>query len=878
MNTINPVERASAACGHHPATWLLALTLALGACSSAAAPEPTPNYAVHIAPILDSQCASCHFEGGPAPFRLDNFESVKQMTAVIGASITSRTMPPWGVDNSGECNTFQHARWLPDAQIELVTDWIAKGAPEGDPAKRAPFVRATQDLQNPTVTVTLPKYTPAAAQKVDDYRCFIASPGKAFDGFLTAFQVMPGSKRTVHHVIVYEAGSAAAAEAAKAKDASEDGPGYTCFGGPGVAPFKVLAGWAPGSPPTRLPEGVGLAVSGDSTLIVQVHYYLGGGTEEDETSIAFQVDSEAKVIAITQILADTDMMLAPGRKEASTSLDIGGTEFGVQDLTIHGVLPHMHKRGTRIRLELVDSSGEEACVTNTPSWDFNWQQFYFFDKPLHLRADQVLRLRCFYDTSGDKEPVAFGDNTSDEMCVVAIVASFGKQADAITLTLKAGADAALPAAAGPSPAPDFAMAAGGALRETARSIRPAADGGVYLSGMFQSPTIAVGETSLKLAGAWDGLVTALDKDGKVKWTWHLAGPGYDRTSYALETKDGRVLAIGEATGSVTLSNGATWTSQGQADILIAELDAKTGKLLNHRSFGGAKDDYIYLAALDSNEELWVGGSFEGTVDFGDGKPITATTRTQYLAKYTKSGALRFVHHSTGDLENFFWSGVVVAGDEFMLLAGLVGDQTIAGKALKFPAKGSDVALLRFDAQGNLLDTQSWGAAGRDWAGGVVEHPEGGVVVTFSFVGPGSILGTALPFVGGRDVALARLDAKNQLLWVKTIGSDGFAYVYPTTVAPNGHIFVSATVQGAFDFGGGPLRPSARSDLAFAEFTADGKHLWSRRIGTIDDEGNGHVHVDASNRLWLFGSAGVTASELNGGGSADWIVRRYPLSK
>ncbi len=682
---------------------------------------------------------------------------------------------------------------------------------------------------------------------------------------MTGFQVKPGSKRTVHHVIVYEAGSPEAAAAAKAKDEGEEGPGYTCFGSPGVAPFKVLAGWAPGSPPTHLPEGVGLAVAGDSTLIVQVHHYVGGGAEEDQTSIAFQVESDAKVIAVTQILADLDMMLAPGRKEASTSLDIGGQEFGVQDLTIHGVLPHMHKRGTRIRLELVGATSEEACVTHTPKWDFDWQQFYFFDKPIHLAADQILRLRCFYDTSGDKEAVAFGDNTSDEMCVVAVVASFGKTEDAVTLPLKARADAGLPVTAGPSPEPEFALAAGGQLRDIPRSVTAAADGGVYLSGMFQSPTFAVGEATLKLAGGWDGVVTALDKAGKVKWNWQLGGPKSDRVVTARETSDGRVLVIGDATGAVPLSDGASSTSHGGVDVLIAELDAKTGKLLNHRGFGGAKDDLIYFAALDSKDELWLGGSCEGTVDFGDGKPITVTTRTQYLAKFNKAGALRFVYHSTGDLANFFWSGAVGPDDQFTMLAGLVGEPTIAGKALKFPAKKSDVALLRFDADGKLLDTQSWGSAGSDWAGGVAAHPHGGVVVTFSHVGVGAMLGQALPFVGGRDVALARFDAKGQLLWVKSFGSDSYQYVYPTAVAPNGHIVISALVEGAFDFGGGNLRPSGRTDLAVAEFTAEGQHVWSRRFGTIHDESIGAVHVDAAKRLWLLGGIGAAASGLAGGG-------------
>ncbi|MCO4762967.1 MAG: hypothetical protein KC502_15735 [Myxococcales bacterium] len=850
----------------------------LAGCGEEAKHYPSPNYAVDIGPLLDAHCATCHHDGGPAPFRLDTYANVKMNTGAILPSITSRAMPPWGVDNSGACNTFQHARWLSDEQIKLVSDWADKGAPEGDPDKRKPFKPVSDSLASPSVTVTLPKYTASVKESADDYRCFVLKPGADFNGFMTAYEVTPGSKRTVHHVIVYAAGSAVAAAQAEKKDAAEAGPGYTCFGGPGVAPFNVLAGWAPGTPTTRFPEGVGLAVSGGSTLIVQVHYNLASGPEEDETKIAFQIENSVTDVAIARILADTDMRLAAGQKDAQTFMDIGGAEFGLGDLTIHGVLPHMHKRGTKIRVEVVDGDGKEACVANTPKWDFDWQQFFFFNTPVHVPANSVLRVSCHFDTSGDKDTLSFGDNTSDEMCVLGVIASIGKTAKAKALALKAGDDADVPTTRGKAPTADFKWTGGGAKYERPRDITLAKGGGVYLAGRFNSPTVTVGDTTFKLAGDHDGLVTALDADGKPRWSWHLAGPKFDMPRSALETSDGRVVVVSQAGGAITLSNGATWTSTGQGDILVAELDAKTGKLLKHWSFGGTKNEQVYFAQLDSKDELWVGGAFNGTVDFGDGKPITVTKRSQYLAKYTKSGVLRFVYHGKGHPHDYFWEADVGADDKLTMLADLVGEQEFGTTKLNFTAGDADHALIQFDANGAVVFSVGWGSKGDDWSGGVQTLDDGGVIATFASAGPADLLGNALPFLGARDAGVARFDPKGKLLWVKTFGVRGFQNIHPPVQLASGGIGIAAYVQGECDLGGGPLKASPRGDLVIAELTSKGEHVWSRRIGTLEDEERGFLRVDAKGRLWLYGGAGPAESGLKSGGGIDWILRRYPLAQ
>ncbi|MBM4374822.1 MAG: cytochrome c [Deltaproteobacteria bacterium] len=79
-----------------------------------------PTYHEHIAPILAEHCVSCHESGGIGPFPLDNYGDAASVAALIKKLTGNRTMPPFLADNSGECHTFDGARWLSDAELATL--------------------------------------------------------------------------------------------------------------------------------------------------------------------------------------------------------------------------------------------------------------------------------------------------------------------------------------------------------------------------------------------------------------------------------------------------------------------------------------------------------------------------------------------------------------------------------------------------------------------------------------------------------------------------------------------------------------------------------------------------------------------------------------
>jgi hypothetical protein len=392
--------------------------------------EPTgtvvdhPTYHEHVGPILNARCVSCHSDGNIAPFTLIGYESAVAYSAAARAATEARTMPPWHVEDGGDCNSYRDSRKLSDAEIGTIARWVEQGTPEGDPANAPP-----PPPSGPTaldhVSVSLEPaepYTPDASLE-DDYRCFLVDPGLDADAFLTGYHVKPGARELVHHVVLFTLDTATDEALVESLDAADAQPGYQCFGGSGATGSRGVVVWAPGTGATRYPQGTGLRLLAGRKMAMQVHYSLLAGAAPDLTKVdlalADSVDQEATLSASY----DVDLNLAPGQASATetASAPLAPLPFAVQ---VHGVYPHMHKLGRSLRVEVDELTGT-SCLVNVPAWDFNWQQFYFYDEPVVIEPGPTLfRIACGYDTRGQTETVHWGEGTGDEMCIAAFYVTY----------------------------------------------------------------------------------------------------------------------------------------------------------------------------------------------------------------------------------------------------------------------------------------------------------------------------------------------------------------------------------------------------------------------------------------------------------------------
>ncbi len=354
-----------------------------------------------VLPIAQKRCQGCHVEGGIAPFPLGTYEEAQTRHMSMAAAVVARRMPPWMP--SDDCLRFRDSRRLEQAEIDTLVKWSEQGAPMGDPADAPPAPDAGTGL--PRVDATLAPdapYTPSATI-VDDYRCLVLDPRLSTDRFVVGFDIQPGERPLVHHVILYTATRSEAAS----KDFSTPEPGWACFGGPGTPNPTMLGGWVPGTMPTLYPQGTGIRLPADRVIVMQVHYNTAGrAPAPDRTVVSLMWQPGVAKPAAIVPMAQWTFRIPP----SSTNYAATATATSPAGM-LHGVLPHMHTKGKSLRVTLGG-----RCLIDIPRWDFGWQQFYFYADGLPLTAGENVALTCTWDNPTGRT-VTWGEGTDDEMCL-----------------------------------------------------------------------------------------------------------------------------------------------------------------------------------------------------------------------------------------------------------------------------------------------------------------------------------------------------------------------------------------------------------------------------------------------------------------------------
>ena len=130
-----------------------------------------------ISRLVARHCSSCHREGGPA-FSLTTFQQAQSQAKDIGKAVLGRSMPPFGaVKGFGDLRDDQS---LTQEQIDLVTNWVQGGAPEGE----AKFLAKTPPHQK--MAGAEPKtgveWIGGGAKKLDMDTTFVAIRAKTLPG------------------------------------------------------------------------------------------------------------------------------------------------------------------------------------------------------------------------------------------------------------------------------------------------------------------------------------------------------------------------------------------------------------------------------------------------------------------------------------------------------------------------------------------------------------------------------------------------------------------------------------------------------------------------------------------------------------------------
>jgi len=150
------------------------------------------------------------------------------------------------------------------------------------------------------------------------------------------------------------------------------------------------------------------------------------------------------------------------------------------------------------------------------------------------------------------------------------------------------------------------------------------------------------------------------------------------------------------------------------------------------------------------------------------------------------------------------------------------------------------------------------------ATGLAVDSTGAAIIAGSFAGTIDFGGGFLGSSGPGDGFVAKVDAAGKHLWSRRLGgvNDDRAMAVTTDVA--GNVVVTGVFSNTVDFGGGPLVASGSWDIFVVKLGAAGNHLWSKRFGDNTQQEGHALAIDAAGNIVV---AGMFWGTVDFGGGA-----------
>ena len=361
-----------------------------------------------------------------------------------------------------------------------------------------------------------------------------------------------------------------------------------------------------------------------------------------------------------------------------------------------------------------------------------------------------------------------------------------------------------------------------------------------------------------------------DCDGQDCVLWgKLFGDVSDQTVGGIAvTKEGDVYIAGTFSGTLAFDPAKPLGANG-TDIYLAKFDA-LGNPLWSKSFMGTGYPDVMGVAVDPFGNVILTGTFDTPITFGGATHSTASYQDVYVAKFGPSGI--FIWSNSSSHDELTRVGSVDADSAGNVI--LVG----TGHYDSGQPPTSHLWVEKYDAADG---TFTWGKKFVDdfplegrTAGGVAIDSFDNILITGSFQLTENFGGGLLTSAGGFDAFVAKFDPAGNHVWSASYGNAADQAGIDIASDASGNVVMLGTYAGSVNFGGAddPLTAVGSNDIFLVKFSSAKVYFWSRSFGGAGDQQSGRVVVDKDSNILFTGrttwNVDYGGGPLIGGGAVD----------
>ncbi len=329
------------------------------------------------------------------------------------------------------------------------------------------------------------------------------------------------------------------------------------------------------------------------------------------------------------------------------------------------------------------------------------------------------------------------------------------------------------------------------------------------------------------------------------WVKHIYGNLFDEDMYHSDVEidnDGNIIILGEFIGTINFDS-IELNSHGLRDVFIAKCDT-IGNWLWAFNMGGDYEDFGKTLEIDNNNDVIVYGSFSHQSFFGDSiiSAEGADFNNSFLAKFNKQGEFMWVQNLGTRRE--YEGDLAIDNNDNIYITGSFGGSIKFGETILENNIFYGIFAAKCNSNGTWIWAKQ--ASGNNpsceaFSEGICVDTGGNITITGSFWGDNLIFGKDTldgPDDAGCDMFIAHSDSSGN--WVWAIQGGGAHSEWPGCIEINdsGSVIIAGSFDGTAIFGDYELEVSWDINLFLAKYTKDG--LWEM---ATQSKGNSSVEPE-----------------------------------
>lgn len=357
------------------------------------------------------------------------------------------------------------------------------------------------------------------------------------------------------------------------------------------------------------------------------------------------------------------------------------------------------------------------------------------------------------------------------------------------------------------------------------------------------------------------------------WAKNIGGAGELKSMAVKTDASGNVYTAGYFSVGGDFDPGAgseILYATGDFDIYVTKSDA-SGKFIWAKGIGDVGVDNAYGVAVDASGNVYVAGSFSGTVDFDPGagtQNLTSAGGTDiFVLKLNSAGDYVWARGMGGPTDDYAYGLTVDASGNPFTTGYFTGiadfDPSAVSKILASTGK-ADIFISKLTSSGNYAWAKRMGGTDEDQGLAITSDASGNVYATGFFSDKAEFNDGAsfynLTAVGVKDIFIEKFDNSGNFQWAKGIGGTSYDGGQGIALDASNNVYTVGYFRGYADFDPGTTDSymnAAVTDIFISKLTSAGKFVWARQMnGTIPNYGN-PVAVDPTGGVYVTGIFGGT---------------------